>query len=97
MSDDEILEEATRNQIAATVLACFQHKELMAEYERLTGERPVLDRPGSPIAAMIDKAVGYEGFKPSPEWARFIEFVFNTVFIPLKARQAEEWLNHERR
>lgn len=87
---------AMREQLAAMVLRCYETEPLMAEYERLHGERPRLSVARNPMEAAIDRACGFTGFEPSPEWGRFVQFVFATVFLPVKTAQVEEAIREGR-
>jgi hypothetical protein len=62
---------------------CLECKELVREWNRLTGHKLRVSR--SPIIMAIDRACGYD---PHTEaMAEFVDFVYEFIWLPLAERE----------
>jgi len=77
-------EELLNPRFLACLREAAKHKELIAEFDRLSGSN--LSRKGPPIATMIDDATG----RTAAEVRLFAEFVYEYVYLRIAPEETED-------
>ena len=65
-------------------LECIRNKELVGEYNRLTGKRLGVDSR-APIEKIIDETIGYQAELDKKEMGFFVLFVLDVIWLPVIA------------